>query len=304
MTFTVRILGSSAALPTSKRNPSTQLLNHKGKLFLIDCAEGTQMQLRRYGIRMLRINHIFISHLHGDHYFGLAGLLFTYHLLGRKDALHIFAKKELEEIIKLQLHVSETVLLYPLVFHAINPAIHYKIYEDELLEVNTIPLIHSIPTCGFLFKEKPLLRKIKKDFLLQETVPVSEFAKIKQGSDYITNEGRIYHNREITIPSAPSLSFAYCSDTAFAEKTADYVRGVNVLYHEATFMSNLSDVARDKMHSTAAQAALVAKKAGTGQLIIGHFSARYEDMQPLLSEAKEIFDNTVVAEDGLEIAIG
>lgn len=303
MEFKLQILGSAAAMPTSKRNPSAQLLSHLGRAFLIDCAEGTQMQLRRNSIRFSRISHIFISHLHGDHYFGLIGLLFTYHLLGRTEPLHLFAKKELEDIILIQLKASATQLIYPLIFHRINPAKHEKIWEDEKIVISTIPLIHSIPTCGFLFKEKPSPRKIRKDFLLKHDIPLSEFAKIKAGNDYICPDGKLFKNNEITSEASQSCSYAYCSDTLFNEDIVPIVNGVNVLYHEATFMNNLVLAAREKFHSTASQAAAIAKKAGVGKLIIGHFSARYDNLEPLLAEAKTVFENTIIAEDGMEVFI-
>jgi len=303
MNFTVQILGSSAALPTSQRNPSAQVLDYNGQLFLIDCAEGTQMQMRKFGISMRRVSHIFISHLHGDHYFGLVGLLFSYQLLGRTEDLHIYAQKDLEQIINLQLQVSQTRLSYPLFFHPINPEERKIILDDDKLTVETIPLEHSLPCCGFLFREKPLPLKIDKRFLIKEIIPISEFARIKAGGDYLSPEGVLYKNSEITIAPPKAHSYAYCSDTLYSERIVPQITGVDVLYHEATFMNDKRTSATEKFHSTAQQAAEIARQAGTGTLIIGHFSARYDDLQPMLEEAKRIFENTVLAEEGLTISV-
>jgi ribonuclease Z len=304
MNFTIQILGSSAALPTSQRNPSAQVLEYEGRLFLIDCAEGTQMQMRKFSIAFRKVSHVFISHLHGDHYFGLVGLLFSFHLLGRTEELHVYAKKELEEIINLQLSASDTHLSYPLLFHPVNPEEKEIILDDENLTVEIIPLKHSIPCCGFLFREKAKPRKIDKHFLVKEIIPISAFARIKAGEDYLNPEGILYKNCDITIAPSTPYSFAYCADTLYNEQIVPQIAGVDVLYHEATFMNDKQSSAKDKFHSTAQQAAEIAKKAGAGTLVLGHFSARYDDLQPLLEEAKAIFENTVLAEEGLKIAIG
>jgi ribonuclease Z len=269
----------------------------------VDCGEGTQMQLRRFGVRFQRISHIFISHLHGDHFFGLIGLISSLHLLGRSDPLHIFGDAILEEIINLQLKASQTTLVYPLIFHPFTG--HYEIiYEDEHQFVKTFPLDHRIPTTGFLFKEKPKLRKIKKTFLAKENVTIEEIKDIKAGADFVAKSGKIYENQTITIEPPKPRSFAYCSDTKYDETIIDHIREVNLLYHEASFAEEMAIVAGEKYHSTAGQAAAIALKARVEQLLIGHFSARYKLTHDLLSEAVGIFPNTLIAEDGITITVG
>jgi len=303
MSFSITVLGSGAAIPTSTRNPSAMLVRMNNSHFLVDCGEGAQMQLRRFGIRFQRISHIFISHLHGDHFFGLIGLISSLHLLGRTDPLHIFGDAILEDIINLQLKASQTSLVYPLIFHPFTNRSEV-IYEDEHQFVKTFPLNHRIPTTGFLFMEKPRLRKIKKTFLAKENVSIEEIKKIKAGADFVSRNGKIYENQFITIEPPAPRSFAYCSDTKYDETIPDHIHGVNLLYHEASFARDLAIVADEKYHSTAGQAAAIAMKAGAEQLLIGHFSARYKLTTDLLAEAVEIFPNTVIAEDGMTIAIG
>lgn len=258
MVFSVTVLGSSSAIPTLTRNPSAHLLNANERLFLIDCAEGTQLQIRRLHVHFQRIRHIFITHLHGDHYYGLIGLITSFHLLGRKDELHLYAHPALEEILNLQLKASSTTLAYPLVFHPLNPEEYALVYEDERITGHSFPLRHSVPTCGFVFREKIRVRR----------------------------EDR-------------KRSFAYCSDTVYDESILPYIQGVDLLYHEATFLHDRAQSAKDKMHSTAAEAATLALRAKAGKLLIGHFSARYDDAEALVSEARTIFPETVAAEDGL-----
>lgn len=263
MTFSVTILGSNSAIPTLQRNPSAHLLNANERLFLIDCAEGTQMQLRRYKVRFQRIKHIFISHLHGDHYFGLPGLINSMHLLGRKEELHVYAHPELQRIIDIQLEASRTTLQYPLHFHSLKYDRKELVYTSERLDVWSFPLLHSIPVCGFLFSEK----------------------------------------HASTVRARNPRSYAYCSDTAYSENTVHYVRQVDLLYHEATFLHDLASVAREKFHSTALEAATIASRAEVRKLLIGHFSARYDDPSPLLEEARSVFPETELAEDGKKIDI-
>ncbi len=298
MIFSITILGSSSATPTSSRNPTSILVNINYKYFLVDCGEGTQIQLRRFKIKIQKINHIFISHLHGDHFFGLIGLISTYHLLGRDKELHIYANPAIEEIINLQLTVSGTRLLYPLIFHPIDADVPATIFENKDIAVKTFPLNHSVPTTGFLFIEKERARKIKKNFILKEDVPICEFQKIKNGADYINPEGKIYLNEQITVSPPQPRSFAFCSDTSYFEPVIPYIRNVDLLYHEATFMKNMANIAAEKYHSTADQAASIAKKANVKNLILGHFSARYRKLDDLLTEAQDIFPNTHLAEDG------
>jgi ribonuclease Z len=299
MNFSVLILGSSSATPTLRRHLSAQVVNVHEELFLVDCGEWTQMQLKYYHIRFQRINHIFISHLHGDHYLGLPGLIFTLHLLGRKTALHVYADPELENILGLHLKVSDTVLLYPLIFHPIEPGSSGVIYEDDHVEVKSFPLLHKVPTHGFLFREKKGRRKIRKEALSGLAIPAPEYEKLKEGKDIILPGGITVPNEQLTSDPGPSRSYAYCSDTGFTDEYLQYIRGVDLLYHEATFMNDKMDNAREKMHSTTIDAATIAKKTGAKKLIIGHYSARYDELQPMLDETRSVFENSYLTEDGM-----
>lgn len=298
MTFSLTILGSNSAIPILNRNPSAHLLSVNERLFLIDCAEGTQLQLRRFHIHFKRISRIFITHLHGDHYFGLIGLLNTFHLLGRKDELHIYGPPVLKEIIDLQLESSLTVFSYPLFFHLVTPDKFNLIHEDEKVTVHSFPLVHSVPTCGFLFREKKQERKMRKEWLDELNIPVPDIKKIKQGDDFKDADGVIHKNDKLTMDPPMPRTYAYCSDTSYTEDFIPYIKGCDLLYHEATFMQDMAKDAQQKFHSTTVEAATIAKKAQVKKLLIGHFSARYEDLQPLLDEARSIFRETYLAEDG------
>lgn len=298
MRFDVIILGSNSAAPTINRNPSAQLLNIQERLFLIDCGEGTQMQLMKYQIKFNRINHIFISHLHGDHYFGLIGLISTFHLLGRKKKLIIYAVAELEPIIYAQLNASGSELQYPLEFHYLNTEVHEQIFESDILTVESFPLDHRLPTCGFIFKEKKKESKIKRDFLLKEVIPLDEYAKIKSGKDYVNDDGKIYKNEIITVPSSEPRTYAYCSDTKYNESIIPIIKNVDMLYHETTFLKDKSDVAADKFHSTTIDAATIAKKSNVKKLLVGHYSSRYKKLDTILEEVKSVFDNSFLTNDG------
>lgn len=302
MGIKVRILGSSSATPTATRHPSAQLLNVNERLFLIDCGEGTQMQFRRYKIRHSRINHIFISHLHGDHYLGLAGLVFTMHLFGRRTPLHIYGNPELKVILDLQLKVSATTLLYPLHFHPLEPEQTSVLFEDERLQITAFPLLHRVPTHGFLFREKTSLRKVVRDEALARNIPEDRFRELKQGQDILLENGEWIRNAEVTTAPKKAVSYAYCSDTGFTDQFLEIIRGVDGLYHEATFMSDKESSAREKMHSTAADAAKTALAAGAGKLIIGHYSARYDELGPVLDEARAVFPESYLAEEGAEFS--
>lgn len=303
MTFSVTILGSGAAIPLTNRNPSAQIINVHESLFLFDCAEGTQVQLRRNHIRFQKIGHIFISHLHGDHYFGLMGLITSLHLLGREAELHIYAYHQLEEIIQMHLEASQTRLKYPLIFNAIDPEKNETILEYKKVNVSTIPMKHNFPTCGFLITETKGKPNIRKDFLEGKTLENPDYSRIKKGEDYVDPEGRIYPNAEITTPAKPPRSYAYCTDTAYDESIVPIIQKVSLLYHEATFMDDKAADADAKFHSTASQAAMIAKKAEVEKLMIGHYSARYRELDDLLGEAKAIFPETILAEDGLEVIL-
>ena len=300
MSFKLTVLGCSSATPTLYRHSSAQVLNVNERLFLIDCGEGAQMQMRKFKIKFQRVDNIFISHLHGDHYLGLMGLLFTLHLLGRTKEIHIYSDPDLKQIIDIQLEISKTNLLYPLIFHAIDSSVSQNIFDDEILSVKTIPLDHRIPTVGFLFSEKQKERKIKKEIIAKLDIPDEEFSKIKNGSDFKDKKtGKIYKNSDITIEATKAVSFAYCSDTGYAESYLPLIKNVDFLYHEATFMKDREKNAREKFHCTTVDAATIAVRSGAKKLMLGHYSARYDDLEPLLAEAKQIFENTVLAEEGV-----
>jgi len=303
MSFEVTILGSSSATPIYQRHPTAQVLQFHERFFLVDCGEGTLIQLNRYQIKFHRINHIFISHLHGDHYLGLMGLLSTMHLQGRKTELHVFGPAALWEIIEVQLRHSQTELRYPIRFQAVNPDVPTVLYEDETLRVTTILLSHRIPCTGFLFEEQPKPRKIIKDKLAEYAIPLESYASLKAGEDLVLEDGRVVLNAELTTAPPPTRRYAYCSDTIYDERLVDIVKGVDLLYHESTFLHELADRAAETFHSTARQAATIAKKSGVKRLIIGHFSARYKSLYPLLEEAKEVFDNTTLAMEGDRFSI-
>ena len=298
MIFEVSILGSSSATPIYQRHPTAQVLNIHERLFLVDCGEGTLIQMIRYKIKFHRINHIFISHLHGDHYLGLVGLLSTMHLQGRITDLHIYCHHPLKEIVEIQLKYSETQLRYPIHFHFLEPLKSSVIYSDENLEVRTIILNHRIPCSGFLFSEKPGFRKLIKEKLIQYQIPVDVYQQLKNGKDFITQDKTIIPNKELTTDPRIPRVYAFCSDTSYYENIIPFVKNVNLLYHEATFLSDKAVRADETFHSTAAQAAMIAKKAQVNRLIIGHFSARYKNLYPLLEEAREIFTDTTLAIEG------
>jgi ribonuclease Z len=303
MPFELTILGSSSATPTFNRHPTAQVLNIRERFFLIDCGEGTQTQLVRYKLRYNRIGHIFISHLHGDHYLGLMGLLSTMHLQGRTTELHLFAQQELMDIIELQLRLSQTVLRYNLIFHPVKNYSGTVIHEDEDLMVSTLVLNHRIPCTGFLFREKPKPRKLLINKMKQYNIPFQFFAGIKNGADYEDDFGNIIPNKELTISAGKPRSYAFCSDTMYMEQLADEVREVDLLYHESTFMHDLLDRAKATFHATSIEAATIAAKAGVGKLVIGHFSARYKNLLPMLAEARTVFSNTELAIEGTKFVV-
>ena len=266
--------------------------------FLVDCGEGTLIQLNRYKIKFHRINHIFISHLHGDHYLGLLGLLSTMHLQGRTIPIHLYCQAPLKEIIDIQLKYSETILRFPIHYHMLDPKNSAVIMEDDDLEVSTIILNHRIPCTGFLFKEKPRSRKLQKDKLQKFNVPISVYQDLKNGMDYTDEFGKVIANSELTTDPKNARSYAFCSDTCYDERILPQISEIDLLYHEATFLNDKEERAKETFHSTAAQAATIAKKANVKRLIIGHFSARYKNLYPLLDEAKEVFPETTLAMEG------
>lgn len=303
MKFEVTILGSSSATPIYTRHPTAQVLNIRERLFLIDCGEGTQMQMMRYKIKMQRISHIFISHLHGDHYLGLMGMISTMHLQGRVNELHLYGQQDLMDILEMQLRLSNTVLRYNLIFHAVRHYVSSLIFEDEDILVRSIVLNHRIPCTGFIFREKQKPRKLLISKMQQYNIPFIYFNKIKNGEDYEDDYGNIIKNEELTMPSPSPRSYAFCSDTMYDENILNDVRGVDLLYHEATFLHEMEERARATYHTTSLQAAELAKKAEVKKLLIGHFSARYKNLALLLDEAKSTFQNTELALEGLRFAV-
>ena len=301
--FEVNILGCGSALPTTRHFSSSQVVNIREKLFMVDCGEGAQLQLRRSKLKFTRLNHIFISHLHGDHCFGLMGLISTFGLLGRTASLHIYAHKELERLLAPQLEFFCKGMTYEVVFHPIDPAKAEVIYDDRSVSVSTIPLKHRIPTCGFLFQEKPTPNHIIRDMVDFYRIPVFELNRIKNGEDYITPEGVVVPNHRLTTPSAAPRSYAYCSDTICQTSIIPQIKGVDLLFHEGTFAQCDATRAKETFHTTAMQAAQIAVEAEAKQLVIGHFSARYEDEGILLKEAQALFPNTLLAKENLRITL-
>ncbi len=304
MNFSVTILGSNSATPLLDRHPTSQIVNHLNRYFMVDCGEGTQVQLARFKVKMNRINHIFITHLHGDHYFGLTGLLMTYHLFGRQVPVTVYGPRMLEEITLLQLKASKTTLAYPLHFVTYDPDLHQMIYEDDFLEVLTIPMNHSIPTCGFLFREKLREQNMIDGVIEKYGIPWDAVSAIKKGDGYLSPSGIYYPNRDLAHPPAPPRMYACCSDTALHEPVTDIIRGADLLYHEATFTHDRVAVAHEKLHSTAFEAALLARQARVSKLIIGHYSARYDKLEPLLHEARITFPETYLATEGSVFEVG
>ncbi|MCC8173570.1 MAG: ribonuclease Z [Odoribacter sp.] len=299
MKFELIILGCGSAILTSKRNSAAQVLNVLERYFLIDCGEGTQHQLRRFKIPYSKINHIFISHLHGDHFFGLIGLLSTLSLQGRRGEMHIYADVRLQEIIEFQLKVMNSRLSYPLIFHQLSRE-EEIIFEDDKMYVTSFPLQHryDAPSCGFLFKEKLRDRTLKKDMIEAWNIPIAFLQYVKKGEDYITPEGTVVQNKLLTVSPPAPRSYAYITDTICKEKFVSYVEGVDLLYHEATYGKELEKLAKETGHSTAEQAAKFAVLAKAKKLLLGHFSSRYPDPSCLLPEAQAIFPDTTVCKDG------
>ena len=301
--FEVNILGCGSALPTTRHFSSSQVVNIREKLFMIDCGEGAQLQLRRSKLKFTRLNHIFISHLHGDHCFGLMGLISTFGLLGRTAKLHIYAHKELEKLLQPQLDFFCKGMTYTVEFHAIDPTKAETIYEDRSVSVTTIPLKHRIPSCGFLFQEKKTPNHIIRDMIDFYQIPVYELNRIKNGEDYITPEGTVVPNHRLTTPSANPRSYAYCSDTLCQPSIISQIKGVDLLFHEATFLHEDAARAKETYHTTALQAAQMARDAGAKRLVIGHFSARYENEDLLLKESQSVFPDTVLAKENLRLIL-
>lgn len=292
----VTILGNNSALPAHNRHPTAQIVQVADHTFLIDCGEGTQMQMDRYKIRRSKINHIFISHLHGDHYFGLIGLLTSYALNNRKNDLHIYAPEELEPIINIQLGVANGQLPYSLYFHALgNEGI---IFEGKKIAVECFKVNHRIECWGFKFQEKKNLRKINIGQAKKYRIPTSFFDNLHAGQDYINPKNEVIKNELVTTAHSPAKSYAYCADTAFFESICEKIKGADLIYHEATYLDDLEKKALSRFHSTSKQAARIAKKCGAKRLILGHFSSMYDSLEKFKEEACEIFQNTEITEEG------
>jgi len=301
--FETTILGSNSALPAHGRHPTSQVLNHNEKLFLLDCGEGTQMQLSAYKIKRSKIDHIFITHLHGDHYYGLIGLLTSYHLLRREEALHLFAPKGLKEILDLNFHFSDTRLFYELIVHEWNPEGGEMIFENDELSVTSIAMKHRIPCVGFLFHEKKQRRKIIPEKLSEYNIPHFAIRDLKDGKDISVGE-KNFRNDELTVDPPAPRTYAFCSDTLYNEDIIPAIEQADLLYHESTFMNESLERAVITFHSTTLQAATIAKKANVKKLLIGHYSAKYIDLAPMLLEAQSVFENTGLAKEGEKYIAG
>jgi ribonuclease Z len=296
--FSVTILGSSSALPTLKRFPTSQVVNLNEKLYLIDCGEGTQIQLRKFGLKAGKINHIFISHLHGDHIFGLPGLISTMALGGKKGELHIYAHSELKLMMDPLLKFISEMDDFRIIYHPLSFRGHAILFEDSKLTVESFPLKHRVPCCGFVFREKQHELHLRGDQIEYLKIPIRERVAIKGGADYHREDGTVIPNSELTFPSDPVRSYAFCTDTVPLKQIIPVITNVDLLYHEATFGDDLKDLALKTYHSTTKQAAEIALEAGVKKLIIGHFSSRYKSEKPLVDEARSIFPNTFAANDG------
>jgi len=298
LTFSLFILGSSSALPTSNRFPTAHVLNIQERFFLIDCGEGAQMQMRRMHFKLGRLNHIFISHLHGDHVFGLFGLLSSLGLMGREQDLHLYGPSQLESVILQHIKMFDIHLPYKVIFYPLECGKSNVIFEDKVVTVRHFPLSHRIPTCGYLFREKERIRNFKPGVIEKYRIPIIKRKGIQLGDDFVTENGETVSNEQLTLPGPLPRSYAFCSDTQYDRSIIPFVKGVDLLYHEATFSNADVNRACETKHSTARQAALIAREASVKKLVIGHFSARYKALNLLLEEAREIFPATFLAEDG------
>lgn len=295
--FRVHILGCGSALPTTRHLPSMQVVECRGKLFMVDCGEGAQLQVRRSALSFGKLGHIFISHLHGDHCFGLMGLISSFGLLGRTATLHIYAPGQLQEMLAAQMAFFCRDLGYEVEFHPVDTTRQAVIYDDRSLTVETIPLEHRVPCCGFLFREKPSLPHIRRDMIDLYQIPMSQINNIKAGQGYTCEDATVVPHERLVTPADPPRSYAYCSDTRFMPSLADSLKGVSTLYHESTYAADNLLMAEKYYHSTAAQAATVARDAGVGKLLLGHFSSRYNDENILLEEAREVFPESYLTRE-------
>lgn len=296
--FQVTILGCGSALPTTMHNPPSQLVDLNEKLFMIDCGEGTQLQMRKYKARISKLHSLFISHLHGDHIFGLPGLLSTFSMLGRTGDLHIYAHKEINLLIKPFLIYMGKHMSFKIKLHPLNPECRELLFENKSIRIFSFPLKHRIATNGFLFEEKESPRHIIREMIDFHQIPFTHIPEIKNGKDFIMPDGTVIQNKKLTSPGDPPRKYAYCSDTAYAPEIVPYIKNVDLLYHEATFAESELVRAGETYHSTARQAAEIAGAANAKKLVIGHYSSRYNELGTLLKEAVAIFPNTELASEG------
>lgn len=304
MSLELTILGCHSATPRVNAHPTSQYLEINNRHFLIDCGEGTQRQMRKLKVGFAKINHIFISHLHGDHFFGLIGLISTFGILNREKELHIFGPKGLKEVTLLQLKVSKSYVKFDIIFHELTSKNSELIFEDDNVSVTTIPLNHRVYTNGFLFREKESARKLHIENVQQyPEIQTCDYHNIKAGKDIVLENGEIIKNEELTLPPAKTKSYAFCSDTSYKEDIVPIIKDVDLLYHETTFLSDREDLAKKTKHSTAKQAAQIAMQANVNQLVIGHYSSRYKNIELFKEEAGEIFKNVVLAEAGKKISL-
>lgn len=299
--FGLTILGNNSAIPAFGRHPTSQALTFENQVYLIDCGEGTQMQIQRYKVRRSKINHIFISHLHGDHYFGLIGLIISMELMGREAPLHIYGPAKLEDIIQLQLNAAGTRLRFPLHFKPNEKA--GVIATGSKMEVSCFQVSHRIECWGYLFREKKLPRKLIKDAAIASGIPANFFYRLQSGEDYTTKTGKRIPNEKVTTPNLPGRSYAYCADTIYDESLCDIIEKVDLLYHEATYLHEWVQRAGERFHSTAQQAGVIASKAGVKKLLIGHFGSKYESLELFQEEVKETFENAELALEGITFRI-
>lgn len=303
MGIRIKILGSNSAAPAHRRHHTSQLINIEGKYYLMDCGEATQLQLKRYKLRAQRITNIFISHLHGDHYLGLMGLLSTMHLMGRTKEINLYGPKGLSEIITMQLKYSETVFNYHINFVEVDTTVSKVVHEDDFVKVYSIPLNHRIPCSGYLFEEKKKNRRVIKD-RLPEDFSIRNIIRLKHGEDiYDEEDNLLFKNEELTLAPKKSWSYAFCSDTKYDESIIPIIKGADLLYHESTFLDEHADRAANTYHSTAKEAATIAKKAEVGQLLLGHFSVRYKELEPIQEEARTVFEESHLAIEGEEFVL-
>ena len=293
----VTILGNNSAVPAFNRHPTSQVVSHDGTNYLVDCGEGTQIQMIKYKIRRGKITHIFISHLHGDHYFGLVGLINTFSLLSHTQEMHVYAPAPLQQIIEMQLQVAQNTLCYPLHFHTLTePGV---LVDNDKIKISCFRTTHRIECYGFVFEEKEGKRKLLIDKVKKAEIPISFYSSLQAGLDYITPKGKRVPNADVTANAERGKKYAFCADTSYDENIIPHIYGADMIYHETTYLDNMRDKATERFHSTTKQAALIARKAMVRKLLIGHFSSKYATLEQFVQEAKEVFPETELALEGV-----